>query len=244
MIRKNIPNFITTLNVISGSVAVVFALEGHLLTAVILLFAASLFDFLDGMSARLLKAYSPMGKELDSLADMISFGLAPGVIVFSMMRIALFNSCLPITQIEPTTLQWFFLALPLLIPALSAIRLAKFNIDTRQSSSFIGFPTPANALFFSSLALISLSGRFPKMNELLLNPISLSIFTVVLSLLLVSEVPMFSLKFKNLQWSDNKLRFIFLGSSIVLLALFGAYGLTASILLFILLSALFSRKIH
>lgn len=237
MIRKNIPNFITSLNVVSGTLAVLFAIKGNLTLSVILILAAAVFDFFDGMSARLLKAYSPLGKELDSLADMVSFGLAPGMLMMVMLEYSLFGtnvrmgnlSGLPFWEIA-------IIASALLIPVFSALRLAKFNIDTRQTNSFIGLPTPANAIFISSLALITEHGRFSGLDRLLLQPVSLVIITIGMSLLLVSELPMFSLKFKNLTWRDNQTRFIFLGLSIILISTLGIYGITASIATFILIS--------
>src|SRR5665647_2495342 len=138
MIRKNIPNFITCLNVVSGSLAVLFAIKGQLTVSVILIIAATIFDFFDGMTARLLKAYSPMGKELDSLSDMISFGLAPGALMLVMMEYALFGINVRAENFSDLSL-WEIVSIStsLLIPVFSALRLAKFNIDLRQSESFI-----------------------------------------------------------------------------------------------------------
>jgi len=237
MIRKYIPNFITCLNVVSGSLAVLFALEGKLTVAVLLILAAAVFDFLDGMTARLLKAYSPIGKDLDSLADMISFGLAPGMIMFVLLKFSLLGrNVMPGNYSHVSLWQGILISLSLLIPVFSALRLAKFNIDTRQTNSFIGLPTPANAIFISSLALIYEFGKYKAFDTFLLSPASLLIITVLFSFLLVSEIPMFSLKFKNVSWQDNKIRISFLVIAVSLIAAFNIYGIAITILSFIALS--------
>ena len=237
MIRKHVPNFITCLNIFCGSFAVIFALKGQLTNAVIFVIAASIFDFLDGVAARLLKAYSPMGKELDSLADMISFGLAPGILMFVMLEYSLFGTNVQTENLFDLSFgEMSFLSASLLIPVFSGLRLAKFNIDTRQTDSFIGLPTPANALFISSLALITEHGIYENLDLFLLQPIVLLIITITMSFLLVSELPMFSLKFKNLTWKENHIRFIFLTISMVLILAFNIYGIAAAILSFILIS--------
>jgi CDP-diacylglycerol--serine O-phosphatidyltransferase len=243
MIKKHIPNFITSLNVLCGSLAVVFAMNGELTTAVLLIMLAAVFDFLDGMSARLLKAYSPIGKELDSLADMISFGLAPGLLMYKLLEISLFrNYFLPDLERSLTHTQLLVLGSAFLIPIFSALRLAKFNVDERQTSSFIGLPTPANALFISSLALIQEHGTLPSIDSFLLGTPVLLCITVLFSYLLVAELPMFSLKFKNLSWRSNQVQYIFLFLSVVLLATLQFYGIVAIIPLFILISVILALK--
>ena len=243
MIRKNIPNFITCLNVVSGSLAVLFAIKGELTVSVILIIAAAIFDFFDGMAARLLKAYSPMGKELDSLADMISFGLAPGALMMVMLEYSLFGINVR-AEIFSDLSFWEVASIStsLLIPVFSALRLAKFNIDSRQAESFIGLPTPANALFIAALALITVHGRYDILDTFILQPIVLILITLIMSLLLVSELPMFALKFKNLSWKENKIRFIFLIISAALILIFNIYGIAASIICFILISAFLRLK--
>lgn len=243
MIRKHIPNFITCLNVVSGSLAVIFALNGQLTFAVILILVAAVFDFLDGLAARLLKAYSPIGKDLDSLADVISFGLAPGMIMFVLLKYSLMGKdAFPDSVPDFSLLQELILTISLLIPVFSALRLAKFNNDTRQTSSFIGLPTPANAIFISSLALIYEHGKYPAFDSYLLGTASLIVITVLFSYLLVSEIPMFSLKFKNLSWKDNKIRIIFLIAALILIPVFIFYGITATIIGYILLSTLQNKR--
>jgi len=194
--KKHIPNFITSLNLFTGCVAVLLAFRGDYQGAFIAILVAAVFDFLDGFAARLLKAYSPMGKELDSLADMISFGLAPGMIVYSLLSATGQNEWLPY--------------LAFLIPVFSGLRLAKFNIDDRQTSSFIGLPVPANAIFWAGIVY-----SFPVF--LLDNIWILLILIGLFSYFLISEIPMFSLKFKNIAWKSNQLQYIFLIGCILLL---------------------------
>jgi CDP-diacylglycerol--serine O-phosphatidyltransferase len=217
MIKKHVPNFITCLNLFSGCVAVLLAFKANYQGAFIAILVAAVFDFLDGFAARTLKAYSLMGKELDSLADMVSFGLAPGIIVYSLLTEA--NVC-----------EWLpYLAF--LIPVFSGLRLAKFNIDERQTSSFIGMPTPANAIFWSGLA-------FSYSTLLVQNYWALIILTVAFSYLLVAEIPMFALKVKNLAWKDNQIQYIFLLVTVVLLAVFQLNAFAPIIGWYILLSVI------
>ena len=239
MIRKHIPNFITCLNIVSGSLGVLFAIKGELTIAVFFIFLAAIFDFLDGMAARILKAYSPMGKELDSLADMISFGLAPGMVMMVMQESSLFGINVKVENLSALSL-WEIgcISSSLLIPVTSALRLAKFNLDTRQTESFIGLPVPANAIFISALALIMVHGKYQFIDNIILQPWVLIVITIGLSLLLVSELPMFSLKFKSLTWKDNRVRYIFLGISTALILVLNIYGIAASVMIFILISLL------
>jgi CDP-diacylglycerol--serine O-phosphatidyltransferase len=195
-ITRHIPNAITSLNLFAGSIATYYAFKGEFEITFFAVILAAFFDFLDGFAARLLKAYSPMGKELDSLADVISFGMAPGAIVFSML--------------EMSDLPSWVSFVGFIIPVFSALRLAKFNIDERQTDSFIGMPTPANALFWIGISF-SFAGFLAE------HPWVLLIATVVFSLLLVSEIPMIALKFKGLDWKQNSSRYLFLGGCVVLL---------------------------
>lgn len=222
---RSLPNTLTCLNLISGCLAVKYALEGDAIMALTFIVIGAVFDFFDGFSARLLHVSSPIGKELDSLADDITFGFAPAAIVF--MLLSDLNPCLSF----PGTLIPYA---ALLIAAFSALRLAKFNLDARQSTSFIGLPTPANALFWGAVA-IGFRGW------LMASPFGfylILILTLLSCWLLVSEVPMFALKFKNFKLSDNKLRYGFLLASLLLLVFLHIRGLAACILLYILLSLL------
>ena len=181
-IKKHIPNFITSLNILCGSVAVILTLEKpefmHISAFLIIL--AAIFDFLDGMSARLLKAYSPMGKELDSLADMVSFGLAPTVIMYQLFKVAVFGNEDVFAQGIDATI----LLVPMLIAIFSGIRLAKFNVDTRQTESFIGLATPANALIILSFPLILKYHDYGLAHQILSMPMVLTCLTIFLSLML------------------------------------------------------------
>ena len=226
-IKKAIPNTLTCLNLFSGCIACIFALGGWFGVTLIFILLSAFFDFFDGLSARALGVSSPIGKELDSLADDISFGLVPSMIVLSLL-----------TRSADSVVYWpaFLIGArsilsyaAFLIAVFSALRLAKFNIDPRQTHSFIGLPTPANTLFWISFAL-----GFPDLMAPL-NVIVLLVMIVVSSWLLVAEIPMFSLKFENLKWSENKLRYLFLIVSIPMFGL-GRISLAAIILWYILLS--------
>ncbi len=214
-IKNYIPNFITSLNIAAGGLSIIFTFEGLTTQAGYLILLAAVFDFLDGMTARLLNAYSELGKQLDSLADMISFGLAPAMIVYHVMKSSLLIDTLYPSNLE--TYKLFYLFSVLLIPIFSGLRLAKFNIDTRQTTSFIGLPTPANALFFASIPIISSINPFDPVLFLIYNKNILLGIIIASSLFLVSPIPMFSFKFKNLKLRDNGIRFIFLGIILVLL---------------------------
>ncbi len=230
--KKIIPNAITCLNLFTGCVAIFAAFQDSLAFAALLVYVAAIFDFLDGMVARLLHAYSEIGKQLDSLADMVSFGVLPGVIMFKLMQKAIRSS----DSASLLTMELFpFFAFIMII--FSALRLAKFNIDSRQTSSFIGVPTPANTLLISSLPLILDNDLF-NLHDFILNPITLSILTVVMSLLLVAEIPLFALKFKNLTWQDNSVRFIFILIALPLLFLLKFAAIPIIILVYIILSLL------
>lgn len=194
-IRKHIPNAITSMNLLSGCFATIFAINGNYQAAFLFILAAGIFDFCDGFAARLLKAYSPLGKELDSLADMVSFGVAPAMLFFSFMQ-----------SISAGVIVF----IPLLIAVFSGLRLAKFNIDTRQSENFIGMSTPPCAFLCGSLLYVL--SVYSNIAEFFADHIYIiPVLSVILSFLLISEIPMFSFKFKNLTWKDNASRFIFLG---------------------------------
>ncbi|MCJ8165647.1 CDP-alcohol phosphatidyltransferase family protein [Pontibacter sp. E15-1] len=225
--KKHIPNAITCLNLFSGCLALYFAFQDQLVYTAYLVGIAAVFDFLDGMLARVLKAYSEIGKQLDSLADMVSFGVVPGTVMFMLLQRA-DASVLGI----PSDILPFF---GFLITIFSALRLAKFNIDTRQTTSFIGLPTPACTIFVASLPLILQYGGLLHY-EIILNPLVLLALTVLLSFLLVAELPLFALKFTNLRWQDNSMRFIFLGLSVILVALLKFAAIPLIIVLYILLS--------
>lgn len=199
-IKKHIPNTITCCNLFSGCVACVMAFRCNFELAMAFIVLGAVFDFFDGMVARLLHVSSPMGVQIDSLADDITFGIAPATIVFSYMQ----NRLLYPAYLEDIV--WLLPYAAFLIAVFSAYRLAKFNIDTRQTNTFIGLPTPANALFWSSL----ITGGGAWLNELNAGWVLLLGLIALFSYSLVSEIPMFSLKFKNLSWRSNRIRYIFL----------------------------------
>jgi len=222
---------ITCLNLFSGCMACVMALsDNNYIEAFIFIIIASVFDFFDGFAARLLKVYSDIGKELDSLADVVSFGVAPGMVIYVFLQDILANAF-------PSSLAYFSL-FAFLIPAFSALRLAKFNIDDRQTSSFIGLPVPANALFWGSfIYLLSYSDIIPPLYKIV--GVILCIF--LFSYLMVSEIQMFSLKFKNYRWKRNEMRYILIVTSIVLLIVFNLSGISVIIIAYMFMS-LFKSK--
>ncbi len=213
-----IPNIITCCNLTAGSLAVIMALRGTFEQAAIFILIAAVCDFLDGLSARLLHAYSDMGKELDSLSDLISFGLAPGLMVYALLNDYLL---LPYGNFE------YLAYIALLIPVAGGIRLAKFNVDDRQTSSFIGLPIPANALFWIGVCFADTRDW---------HPVIILALIVLFSYLMVSNLPMFSLKASNLSWSNNKLRYILVITSLGLVIWLGLTGLAGAIIAYILLS--------
>ena len=230
-VKKHIPNAITCCNLFSGCVACVMAFTGEFEYAMLFIVLGAVFDFFDGMVARLLGVSSPLGVQMDSLADDITFGLAPATVIFSFMKDSL---------VYPAFLGSFAVVLPylaFLIAVFSACRLAKFNVDTRQTTSFIGLPTPANALFWSSLIvggnewLLSLNHAWALILALIF----------LFSYFLISEIPMFSMKFKNLSWKSNKIRYIFLLVSLPMLAL-GYLAPVAIISWYLALSVALSKK--
>ena len=218
--KKHIPNTITCLNLISGCIATYWAFQGDYTLALLFIVIGAVFDFFDGMVARLLHVSSPIGKELDSLADDITFGFAPSAIVFSFLS--------PLTSHLSPLLPY----LAFVMAAFSALRLAKFNLDERQALGFIGLPTPANALFWGSL-IVGLGNTLATLPYV---PWIILAGTFISCYLLVSEIPMFALKFKTWGWQGNQVKYLFLLSCIPLLLLLGISGLAAIIAWYIILS--------
>jgi len=227
--KKHIPNFLTLLNLLAGCVGIIFALEGNQFLAAVFIWTAAIMDFLDGFAARLLKVHSAIGKELDSLADVVSFGVLPSCILFQMLRGASGSEILPYAAF--------------LVALFSALRLARFNVDDRQSDSFIGLPVPANAIMISSYPLIAEETGF----FLFDNAAFLIFLTVLSSYLLVSGIPLFAFKFKGFGWKENRPKYIFLLLSLCLIALFRIPAIPAIILLYILFSVIlnsFSNQVR
>lgn len=223
--KKHIPNTITCCNLISGCIATYFAFQGDFTLALLFIIIGAVFDFFDGMSARLLGVSSPIGKELDSLADDITFGFAPSAIVFSYL--CTFHIHLPYAP--------FF---AFIMAAFSALRLAKFNLDERQALGFIGLPTPANALFWGSLicGLQEQGLVFDGLEWVIL------VGTFISSYLLIAEIPMFALKFKHWGWKGNEIKYIFVLSCIPLLLILGISGFAAIIAWYVVLSVVANKR--
>jgi CDP-diacylglycerol--serine O-phosphatidyltransferase len=259
----SIPNLLTGFNLLSGIAAIVISLSGRIDVAPFFILLAALFDFLDGLAARILKKTSPLGKQLDSLADVVSFGVAPGI-----MMLVVLVACISIdgpffhnhfaSHVHYLLQNWFNAVfysvpnsmdasirfLPLLaffIPFISMFRLAKFNIDERQSDRFIGVPTPLASLFFCFYPL-SMWMEFDSIVNyhfqlrFLFNPYVVAAVIVLVSLLMIAEMPLFSLKFKHLRWNGNQIRYIFLAISFMLLIIFNVWGIPLVFLLQICLS--------
>jgi len=235
--KKHIPNLITLLNLFCGCIAIVFAVHDRFEMVALFVFLGIIFDFFDGLAARLLNVKSDIGLQLDSLADMVTSGVVPGLVMFKLLEMSLSNGwdtgSLVSKGLEISTL-WPLLGF--IITLASAYRLAKFNIDEDQTDSFIGLPTPANALLIVSLPLILLFHNNEILNEIILNKWFLIGLTFVSAFLLNAKLPLFALKFKNWSFKDNAIRYIFLFMSIILLATLKYLAVPAIIVLYILLS--------
>ncbi len=238
-IIRQIPNFITSLNLTSGVLATIFAIDGHLIWAGIFICLASVFDFLDGLAARVLKAYSETGKQLDSLSDMVSFGVAPGAILFTLLEFSLYGRNQPIHEISGQWYEWIILFSAFLIPVFGAIRLARFNVSSSGETFFRGLAIPSNGIFWASMGLML---EFPKYQEYFRHIYStktLVMLGIFMAGMMVINMPMFSLKMSNFTWKDNWYRYVFLALAGVLLATLNVYGLALTILLYIILNFIF-----
>lgn len=277
-IKRLIPNLFTAGNLVGGILAIVFTLTGSIELAPYCIFCSAILDFLDGFMARLLKVPSELGKQLDSLADMVTFGVAPGIIVYVM----LFSAVIPIetnnfsyfqdpdisvyisdtiiggeiidqnsTSISVIRFGWlkFIPYFAFIIPVFALFRLAKFNLDTRQSDAFIGLPTPAMTLFFAVLPLLQISATNELLNGVILmdswqfqacmlisNPLFLVLSAFIFSILMVVELPLFALKFKHFKFKGNEIRYIFLITAIILLATLFFWAIPLIIILYVILS--------
>lgn len=231
IIIRNIPNSITCCNLISGCIATLYAFGGDHKMALLFIIIGAVFDFFDGMSARLLGVSSPIGKELNSLADDITFGMAPATMVFTLLSNLNYPTMLePLRPILPYT--------AFLIAAFSALRLAKFNLDERQSMGFIGLPTPANALFWGSL-IVGVEPMLERSDW----AVSVILPMILLSCwLLIAELPMFALKFKQMGWRGNEVKYIFILTCIPLLAFLGLFGFSVIIAWYVVLSFIVSLR--
>lgn len=227
--KQHLPNSITLLNLVLGCCAVISILDGEYLPAFWFVLAAVAADFADGLVARLLGVSSEIGKQLDSLADMVSFGVVPGAIYYSLLSTALYDGAYLAEGVQYWALPGF------LVTAFSCLRLAKFNLDTRQSDGFIGLPTPSSTMFTVGLMLMYTFDTFG-LREWIGHPVFLLSCIVALSYLLVAELPMFSLKIKSFTWRGNEIQFIFAGLTVVLLVLTQEAAFSLVVLLYVLFS--------
>ena len=238
---KQIPNIITSLNLLCGCVAIMFAVSGDLVSASFFAFAGIFLDFFDGLAARVLNAQSQVGLQLDSLADVVTSGVLPGIVMVQLLSEALTGTSLDITAIfsstsNNTSIESYLPFIGLLIAVASGYRLAKFNVDTRQTTSFIGLPVPANTLLILSLPLIISFQASQQITEIILTPWFLIIITLVSCVLLNAEIPLFGLKFKTWNFKDNAVRYLFLIASILLLVVLKFIAIPIIIFLYILVS--------
>jgi len=238
---KQVPNMITSLNLLCGSVAVFFAVSGDLVTAAFFVLLGVFFDFFDGLAARLLDAQSDIGLQFDSLADMVTSGLAPAVVMVQLLSEACYNEPFSISHAIATPgwnthVTGYIPLIGLLLVVASGYRLAKFNVDTRQTTSFIGLPTPANAIFILSLPLILQFQNSELVESIILNKWVLIAITLVGAILLNAELPLFALKFKTWDFKSNAIRYLFLGISVITLILLKFIAIPFIIILYIIMS--------
>ncbi|MBR6847659.1 MAG: CDP-diacylglycerol--serine O-phosphatidyltransferase [Bacteroidales bacterium] len=232
-LRQYIPNAITCCNLISGCFSILFSFSGMPVMASVMIFAAGLFDFFDGFTARLLNAHSPIGGDLDSLSDVVSFGVAPGFIMYHVMCSGMVEPIWPLGEIS------LFACFAFLLPVFSAVRLAKFNVDTRQTTSFIGLPTPPMAIFMASLPLAF--WQLELLDQPVLNPYLCLGIVILFSVMMVCNLHFFSFKMKSVSWKGNEVRWIFLIIAIVGFAVFRFVALPFILLAYILMSVLFYK---
>lgn len=251
MLKRMIPNLLTMGNLFCGLIAILLIFRNEFTFAAIAVITGIAFDFLDGFVARLLKVTGELGKQLDSLADMVTSGVVPGLVMYKLLRFSLNYEVLESPTVKATTMnswvmnddwQYYIPYLGFLITLGSAYRLAKFNIDTRQTSSFIGLPTPANTLLIFSLVMIFLYQPSDWSHMLLTNHWFLILVTILSTYLLNAELPLFALKFKNYGWRGNEIRYVFLLLSILFLVFFQFVGIPLTILLYIILSVISNKK--
>jgi CDP-diacylglycerol---serine O-phosphatidyltransferase len=235
-----IPNIMTLGNLLCGCLGIIFVFEGNLLYASYLIFIAGILDFLDGFVARLLNQHSEIGKQLDSLADMVTFGALPSFILAKLIQLSvnqnsILSDFVPSNLLSQTHLP-FLAYIAFVLALFSCLRLAKFNIDTRQSDSFIGVPTPANAFVVAAFPLILEFN--PEYKFLILSPTFLISYTLIMSYLLISEIPLFALKFKSFSWKSNQIKYIFLILSVILLITLQFLAIPLIIFLYIIMSVI------
>jgi CDP-diacylglycerol--serine O-phosphatidyltransferase len=238
MIRKNLANAVTCLNLVCGCLSVLYCIRIDLQLSAIFILLASVFDFLDGFVARLANSYSPIGKDLDSLADVVSFGVAPGFIVFALFY---YNSTFLNIDFDPSKNWYSFTAF--LLPCFSAWRLAKFNNDARQTDGFLGLPVPSMSIIVSAFPFIILNATTPEwLNNFLTHPVTLIFLVFTLGYLMLSELPLISLKFKTWDFKTNKARYAVVILGAALLALWRFKALPLVILSYIVISLTLGKE--
>ena len=242
MLKKYIPNLLTLLNLLCGTIAVIFAVNNELEIAAYFVLLGIFFDFFDGFAARIFKVEGELGKQLDSLADVVTSGVVPGIVIYKLLQtkntIEIFNTEVVSWKTQEIELLPFF---GLLFTLAAAYRLAKFNIDERQTSSFIGLPTPAATLVVLSLPLILNYSSLEFATALIENKWFLIILTVVLSFLMNAEIPLFSLKFKDYSWKNNKVKFVFLILAIALVIGLQFLAIPIVIIVYVLMSLFYKQ---
>ena len=234
MIKKQIPNTITLLNLVCGCLAIISTFHKTFELTATLVIIAAVLDFFDGFAARLLKVNSEMGKQLDSLADMVTFGVVPGFVMYQLIIFDIGSSSAYIGPNEPV---WSLAYIALVIPVFSAYRLAKFNIDTRQSDSFIGLPTPANALFICFLPMLMIPDG-NAIADFLLKPYVLVAICIIQSYLMIAEIPLIALKFKKFSFAGNEWRYVLIILGFILLVILKQKAVPLIIILYVILSLL------
>ncbi len=245
---KHIPNMITSLNLLCGAVAILFAISGDLIIATVFVFLGIFFDFFDGLAARLLKVQSPIGVQLDSLADLVTFGLVPSLVMVQLLQLSFYGEIRPLTEVFSAR-AWqvgidnYYPLLGLIIVVASAYRLAKFNVDTRQTYHFIGLPTPANALLILSLPMIFEFQYTETIRDVLFNKWFLIGLTLVSAILLNAEIHLFAFKFKTGDFKRNKQRYLFLVLCLVLLAWLKFLAIPIIIASYILISLIWREEL-
>jgi CDP-diacylglycerol---serine O-phosphatidyltransferase len=241
--KRHIPNLLTLLNLLSGTIAVILAVEGELILAAYFVFLGIFLDFFDGFAARLLNVQGELGKQLDSLADVVTSGVVPGIVLFKLLETKTAQLTIFSQQITwESTKVAYIPFLGLLVTLAAAYRLAKFNIDERQTSSFIGLPTPAASLVVLSLPLILAYSSLEFAINLIENKWFLIGLTFLLSILMNAEIPLFSLKFKNYSWKNNKVKYVFIMLTALLCVLFQFVAIPMVILLYVLMAIVFKSK--
>ena len=237
-IKQHIPNAITLFNLSSGLLAIIAIFKGYYDEAFLFVCLGIFFDFWDGFFARKFKVSGELGLQLDSLADVITSGVVPGLMMFKLLLDIQEDDTSMYYLTEDYYYMGFVPYLGFIITLASAYRLAKFNIDARQTDSFIGLPTPANALFIMSIPMIQFDGSHEWVVNALFNPFVLLVISLISAYMLNAEIPLFSLKVKEFSWKKSKLQFSFLALSAFLLLFFGFTALPIIILFYVALSTI------